>query len=445
VPDYVCQNDGISNAAPICQHLPGAALDTAGAGLLLATLTPLALEVALTVTDELAAQAGHADALRAAHVQRAQHAADQARHRYLAVDPANRLVADALEADWNARLRELATARDDYTTAKTATAVLDDQQRARIQALATDFPALWHDPATPTRERKRLIRLLITDVTLTRGDHTITAAVRLPGGQHHTLNLAIPLNAWQALSATPTGSPGEPEAPDQISGHGGGRPHPSGRGSSSITGWVGLLREPHVVRRRKGRAVSQDNACHRCRVAGRGMRWRRRLARRIRRRRDLDRAATYGRLGIGVHRGIDQVGQAGVAVDAGNAECGEPEELDRGLGDAGVAAPPAVDARLHAPAEHEQRDAGTVCELDVVWGVLDHGSGYMVIKAAPVIPGEHEHCFRPSTCLNHRIDGLPDGVHADADIRWRVFVIGTVVVEVHQRREVPGLGVLDEP
>jgi hypothetical protein len=197
VPDYVCQNDGISNAAPICQHLPGTVLDTAVAGLLLASLTPLALEVALTVTDELAAQAGHADALRAAHVQRAQHAADQARRRYLAVDPGNRLVADALEADWNARLRELATARDDYTTAKTATEVLDDQQRARIRALAADFPALWHDPATPTRERKRLIRLLITDVTLTRGDSAITAAVRLPGGQHHTLNLPIPLNAWQ--------------------------------------------------------------------------------------------------------------------------------------------------------------------------------------------------------------------------------------------------------
>ena len=183
VPDYVCQNDGISNARPICQHLPGTVLDAAVAELLLATLSPLALEVALTVTDELAAQAGHADALRAAHVQRAQHAADQARRRYLAVDPGNRLVADALEADWNARLRELATAHDDYTTAKSATAVLDDQQRARIRALAADFPALWHDPATPMRERKRLIRLLITDVTLTRGDHAITAAVRLPEGQ----------------------------------------------------------------------------------------------------------------------------------------------------------------------------------------------------------------------------------------------------------------------
>ena len=52
------------------------------------------------------------------------------------------------------------------------------------------------------RERKRLIRLLITDVTLTRGQDTITAAIRFPGGGHHVLHLPVPLNAWQ-LRKTP--------------------------------------------------------------------------------------------------------------------------------------------------------------------------------------------------------------------------------------------------
>ena len=52
VPDYVCQHDGIQNATPICQHMPGAIIDAAVAALLLATLTPLALEVALTVSNE---------------------------------------------------------------------------------------------------------------------------------------------------------------------------------------------------------------------------------------------------------------------------------------------------------------------------------------------------------------------------------------------------------
>jgi hypothetical protein len=136
--------------------MPGAIIDAAVAELLLATLTPLALEVALSVSDELIQRAQHADSLRATSIQRAQHAADQARRRYLAVDPGNRLVADALEADWNARLRELADAQDHYTAAKTAAAALDEQQRARIRALAADLPALWNDPATPARERKRL-------------------------------------------------------------------------------------------------------------------------------------------------------------------------------------------------------------------------------------------------------------------------------------------------
>ncbi len=71
VPDYVCQNDGIRDAQPICQHLSGAPIDAAVASLLLDTLTPLALEAALTVSDELIRNAEHADSLRAAHVQRA--------------------------------------------------------------------------------------------------------------------------------------------------------------------------------------------------------------------------------------------------------------------------------------------------------------------------------------------------------------------------------------
>ena len=202
IPDYVCQNDGIRTAQPICQHLTGDIIDSAVGDLILTALTPAAIEVTLAVSDELIAQAERADQLRRAHVQRAEHAADAARHRYLAVDAANRLVADALEADWNTALRALAAARDDYRKATAAATALDQQQRDKIRALAVDLPRLWNDPGTPMRERKRLIRLLITDVTLTRGQDTITAAIRFPAGRHHVLHLPAPKNAWQ-LRATP--------------------------------------------------------------------------------------------------------------------------------------------------------------------------------------------------------------------------------------------------
>src|SRR6185312_17482132 len=72
VPDYVCQVTGIAHGIPICQLMPGAGIDGAIAGLILDTLTPLTLEVALAVTDELTARAAQADQVRAAHVQRAQ-------------------------------------------------------------------------------------------------------------------------------------------------------------------------------------------------------------------------------------------------------------------------------------------------------------------------------------------------------------------------------------
>ncbi|HET9079605.1 MAG TPA: recombinase family protein [Trebonia sp.] len=202
IPDYVCQNDGIRTAQPICQHLTGDNIDSAVSSLILNALTPAAIEVSLAVSDELIAQAERADQLRRAHVQRAEQAADAARHRYLAVDPANRLVADSLEADWNTALRALAAARDDYRKATAAATALDQRQRGKIRALATDLPALWNNPATPVRERKRLIRLLITDVTLTRGEESVTAAVRFPGGSHHVLRLPLPKNAWQ-LRTTP--------------------------------------------------------------------------------------------------------------------------------------------------------------------------------------------------------------------------------------------------
>lgn len=136
--------------------------------------------------------------IRATSVERARYAADAARRRYLAVDPANRLVADALEADWNHKLRELTDTQDDYQRAsQAAAATLNDQQQQRIRALTADLPALWHDPATPMRERKRLIRLLVTDVTLIRSSEHITAHVRLPGGQQHTLTVPRPLTAYE--------------------------------------------------------------------------------------------------------------------------------------------------------------------------------------------------------------------------------------------------------
>jgi hypothetical protein len=203
-PSYLCQRDGIENARRICAVIPGAGLDQAIGRLLIDTLTPLAVEAALTVTAELQHRAAEADALRAAHVARARYHAGLARRRYLAVDPANRLVADTLEADWNTALRALNDAQETYDKARHEhTAQLTDAQKDRIAQLVTDLPAIWNDPATPMRERKRIARLLLTDVTVTRTSDTITAHARLRGGQDHALTLPMPKTGPEARRTPP--------------------------------------------------------------------------------------------------------------------------------------------------------------------------------------------------------------------------------------------------
>ncbi|MGH3194169.1 MAG: recombinase family protein, partial [Streptosporangiaceae bacterium] len=198
LPTYLCQRDGIDNARPICTTIPGHTLDEHAGALLIATLTPLAAEAALQVSAELQQRAAEADTLRAAHVERARYHADLARRRYLAVDPANRLVAGTLEADWNTALRALNDAQQTYDKAREQHAgTLTTAQKDRIAQLVTDLPGIWNDPATPMRERKRIARLLLTDITVTRTSDTITAHARLAGGQTRTLTLPVPEPAWK--------------------------------------------------------------------------------------------------------------------------------------------------------------------------------------------------------------------------------------------------------
>ena len=202
VPDYVCQRHGIEHGAPLCQQIHGGELDAAIGRLLVDMVTPVTLQVALAVQKELENRSGESDRLRLQAVERARYEAELARRRYMRVDPDNRLVADSLEAEWNQALRALTAAQERYEKQCQADhAELNEKQRASIMALAQDFPRLWNDPHTPEREKKRMARLLIADVTLSRNTE-ITAQVRFNGGATDVLRLALPKAAWQ-LRQTP--------------------------------------------------------------------------------------------------------------------------------------------------------------------------------------------------------------------------------------------------
>ena len=192
VPDYVCQREGIARAEPICLSVAGAGVERAIGTLLIDTVTPLTLEVSLAVQEELFRRRDEAEQLRKKHVERLRYEADLAKRRYMQVDPDNRLVADELEGQWNEKLKAHKEALETLKDHRDVQArILGAEQRAQVLALAKDFPRLWNDPRIANRERKRMVRLLLEDVTLNKGSE-ITAHVRFKGGTTQTLYCPLP-------------------------------------------------------------------------------------------------------------------------------------------------------------------------------------------------------------------------------------------------------------
>ena len=196
-PDYVCEKECIEHATEVCQRIPGGGLDETIGALMVQKVTPLALEVALEVQDELQGRLAEVDRLRQQQLQRAQYEAEKARLRYMRVDPNNRLVADTLEAQWNEKLRALTQAQEECERQRRLESdQLSQEQRAQILTLASEFPRLWNDPATSVRDRKRMARLLLEDVTLQRENQEIVTHIRFKGGATHSLRLPFPKAAW---------------------------------------------------------------------------------------------------------------------------------------------------------------------------------------------------------------------------------------------------------
>jgi DNA invertase Pin-like site-specific DNA recombinase len=203
---YVCDRSAASHANPNCQSIAGGPIDDAVGLLVAAKMTPAAVELALEIRSEIQHRQDEADQLRGRAVERAQSDADLAQRRYMMVDPGNRLVADTLEADWNDKLRALGHARDERERARADDAVaMDEIIRTRLTLMTADFQSLWSNPATPNRERKRMLAYVVEDVTLMKlvEEGSTKVHVRFRGGLLTTLTTDNPKASWQRVKSPP--------------------------------------------------------------------------------------------------------------------------------------------------------------------------------------------------------------------------------------------------
>lgn len=203
---YICDRARSDVGGAQCQSIAGGRIDEAIGALVVETMTPAAIELALEIRREIEARHEEADRLHLRAIERARIEADVAQRRYMLVDPSNRLVADTLEGEWNDRLRALTKAQEERERARQESqVVLDEAIRDRLVAMTTDFKALWRVPTLPNRERKRLLAYLIEDVTLVKvpAEGITRIHVRFKGGRTETLTTQNPKSSAQQVKTRP--------------------------------------------------------------------------------------------------------------------------------------------------------------------------------------------------------------------------------------------------
>jgi len=165
---YECMSHRDAARTQSCRSVAAHTVDDAVAALLLAAITPEQIRLALAAAAEVTVR--HTRAHRAADlaVQRARYEAEQAERAFTLVDPGNRLVARTLEARWETKLAALAEAEAHLTLCRDARPPLPD--RDSLHRLAEDLPRLWDASTTSAKDRKRLLRTVIADVTLLPSD-----------------------------------------------------------------------------------------------------------------------------------------------------------------------------------------------------------------------------------------------------------------------------------
>jgi DNA invertase Pin-like site-specific DNA recombinase len=195
-PCYQCnrlRRDGL--AKKDCMSFRCDLLDAAIAEQVLKALQPAEIELALAALQELESRDRTISRQWQMRLERAAYEATLAERRYQEVDPSQRLVAGTLERRWNDALLQLEDLKKQAAEfQRQAARVTTDEQRAKVLALATDLPRLWHASTTQPKDRKRMLRLLIKDITVEKPPNLkqLLVHIRWQGGACSDIGVQLP-------------------------------------------------------------------------------------------------------------------------------------------------------------------------------------------------------------------------------------------------------------
>jgi hypothetical protein len=188
---YSCIRGWLDKGEPRCIVFGGITVDEAIGREVLRVIQPAAIEASVLAQEERSRQRD--DILEALDrdLEAARYAAERAQRQYDASDPENRLVTAELERRWNVALHhvreiEMRIGQHGIATDQGSAASKED-----FQQLAHELEAVWSDPATSARLKKRIVRTLIEEVLVdvegSAGELILT--LHWKGGIHTELRL----------------------------------------------------------------------------------------------------------------------------------------------------------------------------------------------------------------------------------------------------------------
>lgn len=191
---YVCDRGWLDSGESRCVAFGGIPVDDAIADEVLRVVQPAAVEAAIVANEQEARRRDEVvEALRR-DLEAAHYAAQRAQRQYDASDPENRLVAGELEQRWNhalQRVQEIEARIAHHTTAGSLGPEQPAPTREEFADLATRLEAVWRDPGTDVRLKKRIVRTLLQEV-LVEVDSiggTVNLVLHWAGGVHTELRV----------------------------------------------------------------------------------------------------------------------------------------------------------------------------------------------------------------------------------------------------------------
>ena len=190
-PVYRCDRANVMLGQRRCMMFGGLRIDAAVVRELIRAVEPMAIEAAVLAERRQMERQAEQRRILELELQQARYEASLAERRYAACDPDNRLIAAALEKNWEAALRRVQDCelRLDTVTASHATAPNPD-----FAGIAEDLEAAWKTPSVTMRTRQQLLRTLVNEITadLDEEAREIVLTIHWRGGQHSHLRLRKP-------------------------------------------------------------------------------------------------------------------------------------------------------------------------------------------------------------------------------------------------------------